>query len=78
MGVAALPALELQGFGLDDLAAVPVDSPGATRVTGVMYRCSQDLSPVAARFLDFMYATEIDPREESPAFTRATPANQTH
>ncbi|MFT9474716.1 LysR family transcriptional regulator [Streptomyces sp. 11-1-2] len=60
VGVAALPALELQGFGLDDLVAVPVDSPGATRVIGVMYHCSQDLSPVAARFLDFTRATEID------------------
>ncbi|MGA6160565.1 LysR family transcriptional regulator [Stenotrophomonas sp. NPDC087984] len=61
VGVAALPALELQGFGLDDLVAVPVDAPGATRVIGVMYHCSQDLSPVATRFLDFMRATEIDP-----------------
>ncbi|WP_346177347.1 LysR family transcriptional regulator [Streptomyces cuspidosporus] len=60
VGVAALPAFELQGFALDDLVAVPVDSPGATRVTGVMYRCSQDLSPVAARFLDFMHTTEIN------------------
>ncbi|MFE2674816.1 LysR family transcriptional regulator [Streptomyces hygroscopicus] len=61
VGVAALPALKLQGFGLDDLVAIPVDAPGATRVTGVMYRRSQDLSPVAARFLDFLHATEIDP-----------------
>ncbi|MCQ8835295.1 LysR family transcriptional regulator [Streptomyces malaysiensis] len=60
VGVAALPALEVQGFGLDDLVAVPVDSPDATRVIGVAYHCSQDLSPVAARFLDFMHATEID------------------
>ncbi len=61
VGVAALLTLELQGFGLEDLVAVPVDSPGATRVIGVVYHCSQDLSPVAARFLDFMRATEIDP-----------------
>jgi DNA-binding transcriptional LysR family regulator len=60
VGVAALPALEVQGFGLDDLVAVPVDSPGATRVIGAVYHRSQDLSPVAARFLDFMHATEID------------------
>ncbi|GAA1138271.1 LysR family transcriptional regulator [Streptomyces javensis] len=61
VGVAALPAFEVRGFGLDDLVAVPVDSPGATRVIGVVYRCYQDLSPVAACFLDFMHATEINP-----------------
>ncbi len=61
VGVAALPALELQGFGLHDLVAVPVDSPGATRTIGVVHHCSQGLSPVAARFLDFVCLADIDP-----------------
>ncbi|TDD36806.1 LysR family transcriptional regulator [Saccharopolyspora elongata] len=61
VGVAVLPALELQGFGLDDLVVVPVKSPNATRVTGVVYRGGQDLSPAAARFLEFVRAAEIDP-----------------
>jgi LysR family carnitine catabolism transcriptional activator len=64
MGVAALPALELRGLGLlHDLVAVPVDSPAATRVIGVVRHRSQCLSPVAARFLDFMCLAEIDPPE---------------
>jgi LysR family carnitine catabolism transcriptional activator len=60
IGVAALPALELQGFGLHDLAVVPVDSPGATRVIGVVHHRSQCLSPAGARFLEFMDEAEID------------------
>ncbi|MGW3473404.1 LysR family transcriptional regulator [Saccharopolyspora sp. NPDC000995] len=61
VGVAALPALELQTFGLDDLIVIPLKSPNATRVTGVVYRDSQNLSPTAARFLEFARTAEINP-----------------
>ncbi|PXY29875.1 hypothetical protein BAY59_11510 [Prauserella coralliicola] len=60
VGVAALPALELREFSLDGLVAVPLESPDATRVTGVVYRRGQALSPASARFLDFVRAAEID------------------
>ncbi|MCE0767003.1 LysR family transcriptional regulator [Pseudonocardia kujensis] len=63
VGVAALPATDVHGFGLDDLVAVPLDSPGATRVVGIAYHHPESRSPLAARFLEFLCASEIDPPE---------------
>lgn len=53
-GVSALPAMEFEGYRLDDLVRLPITGTAPRRTVAVLADSDRDLSPTARRFLDLV------------------------